>query len=66
VRRMVVAHQAMSKADAQQSADQDAQKAKDDDERGEVPSKHPYGVGSPQSALQTMSKHPTYKQFFNK
>lgn len=44
----------------------DAEVPKDDDERGEAPSRHPYGVGSPQSALQTMSKKPTFKQFFNK
>jgi len=37
----------------------------DDDERGEVPSRHPYGVGSPQSGLQTASTKPTFKEFFN-
>ena len=67
VRKMVVAHQALGQARAQQTADQDAQKAqaKDDDERGEVPSRHPYGVGSPQSGLQTASTKPTFKEFFN-
>jgi len=31
----------------------------------DVPSKHPYGVGSPQSGLQTASTKPTFKEFFN-
>ena len=44
----------------------DAEVPQDDAERGEVPSRHSYGVGRPQSALQTMSKKPTFKQFFNK
>jgi DNA-binding NarL/FixJ family response regulator len=29
------------------------------------PSRHPYGVGSPQSGLQTASTKPTFKEFFN-
>ena len=67
VKRMVVAYQALAKSDAQQTANSDDQKAKakDDDERGEVPSRHPYGVGSPQSGLQTASTKPTFKEFFN-
>ena len=43
----------------------DAEVRKDDDARGEVPSRHPYGVGSPQSGLQTASTKPTFKEFFN-
>ena len=31
----------------------------------DIPSKHPYGVGSPQSGLQTASTKPTFKAFFN-
>jgi len=51
-----------------QRFDQDAAKHQADKadgaERGEVASKHPYGVGSPQSALQTASTKPTFKEFF--
>ena len=43
----------------------DAEVPQDGDERGEVPSRHPYGVGRPQSGLQTMSKKQTFKDYFN-
>jgi len=54
-------------ADIARQRDQRASDAETgDDERGEVPTPHPYGVGRPQSALQTMSNHPKFKEFFNK
>ena len=54
-------------ADIARQRDQRASDAETgDDERGEVPSRHPLGVGRPQSALQTMSYHPKFKEFFNK
>ena len=63
-KEMAIARQTKSPGNQQRQAGQDAQKAKDD-ERGEVPSRHPYGVGSPQSGLQTASTKPTFKEFFN-
>ena len=39
-------------------------KIKDSIKPNQAHIKHPYGVGSPQSALQTMSNRPSFKEFF--